>query len=140
MEMEMENNRNPPVNARRLWFAVAAGPIAWALHLFVSYALASLPCITPVFNFSVLGLPGIRFVLIVFTVVMALIVFLAGFMGYGIWRLLRDEDQDQEGSRRPTETRIHFMAFSGILLAALFGAGILLTVGPILALDVCSVG
>jgi hypothetical protein len=137
MEMQMEENRNPPVDSKRLWFALGAGPILWVLHLLASYVLASLPCITPAFNFMVLGLPGIRFVLIVFTLVMALLVFLAGFMGYGIWRSLRREAEEREEDRRPGVTRFHFMAFSGTLLSVLFGATILLTTGPILALHVC---
>jgi hypothetical protein len=137
MEVEMEENRDPPVDSKRLWFALGAGPILWALHLLASYVLASLPCITPIFNFTALGLPGIRFVLIVFTLVMALLVFTAGFMGYGIWQSLRRQAGEREEDRRPGETRLHFMAFSGTLLSVLFGAAILLTTGPILELHVC---
>lgn len=135
--MQMEENRNLPVNSKRLWFSLGAGPILWLLHLLASYVLASLPCITPAFNFTVAGLPGIRFILIVFTLVMTVIVFYAGFMGYGIWRSLRGEAGEREEDRSPGETRLHFMAFSGTLLSVLFGAGILLTTGPILALHVC---
>lgn len=135
----MEENHNQPVDSKRLWFAVGAGPILWIIHLLAAYALASLPCIAPVFNFTMLGLPGIRFILIVFTVVVALVVFIAGFTGYRIWQSLRDEEREGDESDTPGKTRFRFMAFSGTLLSVLFGVAVLASAGPILALSVCSI-
>jgi hypothetical protein len=138
MEMRMEENDYQPVDTKRLWFAVGAGPILWAIHLVASYALASLPCITPVFNDSILGMPAIRFILLIFTLVMALVVFVAGFMGYEAWQSLKEHEPEGERRFAPGATRPRFMAFSGISLSVLFGVAILANLGPILALNVCS--
>lgn len=137
MEAKIEYDRRPPVDPKRLWFAVGAGPILWAVHLFTVYALAGLSCSFPLFRFSVLGMAGVRVILLVITVIFTLIILYGGYLGYLSWQALRGNGAERQGINHPGDTRFLFMAFSGILLPVLFGAAVLFTIGPILALRVC---
>lgn len=124
------------VPPRQLWFGVAAGPIVWAIHLVVAYALVSLACNWNFFSFTMLGVPGIVAVLTLVTLAMGAIVLYAGLLAWRNWRLIEREAERVHGRR---EERHYFLAYSGVLLSALFLLAILLSLTPAFTLGPCAV-
>lgn len=120
---------------RQLWFGVAVGPIVWAIHLVVVYALVSLACNWRFFSFNMLGIPGIIFILTVVTLVMGAVVLYGGLLSWRNRRLIEEEAQIL--GRR--EERHYFLAYSGVLLSALFFLAILVALIPAFVLGPCAV-
>lgn len=120
---------------RQLWFSVAVGPIVWAIHLVVVYAMVSLACNWRFFSFTVLGVSGIIFILTVVTLVMGAIVLYGGLLAWRNRRFIEEEAQ-LHGRR---EERHYFLAYSGVLLSALFFLVILVSLIPAFVLGPCTV-
>ena len=96
-----------------LWSGILAGPIAWALDLFVSYAVVKWTCLTQrhwVFN--------------AFTLSALAIVALGATLS---WNQLQ----------RTTHHRARFMAILGLTACALFGATIAANAIPHWVIDAC---
>lgn len=123
------------VPPRQLWFGVAAGPIVWAIHLVLVYALVSLACNWRFFSFTMLGVPGIVVILTAVTLVMGAIVLYAGLLSRRNWRLIQEEER-LHGRR---EERHYFLAYSGLLLSALFLLAMLVALIPAFVLGPCAV-
>ena len=118
-----------------LWLVVAAGPVIWAIHLVASYALVTLSCSHGFFQFLILGMAGARFILVVFTVAVTLLMLYAGYVAFSNWRRLPASNADGLGA--PEQGRYRFMIFSAIALNGLFAAITLLTGVPGLFLQLC---
>jgi hypothetical protein len=95
----------------RLWFGLLAGPIAWSLHLLVSYALVSVVCAT-----------GLMILLHLVALVTALVALAAGVVA---WRCWQATGAREPASRRGRVSRRAWMAFSGVVLSGLFLLSIL---------------
>ncbi|MFW6098260.1 MAG: hypothetical protein ACOC9Z_09285 [Chloroflexota bacterium] len=123
------------VPPRQLWFGVAAGPILWAIQLVVVYALVSLACNWRFFSFTLLGVPGIVVILTTVTLVLSAIVLYAGLLSWHNWRVIQEEEH-AHGRR---EERHYFLAYSGVLLSALFLLVMLVSLIPAFVLGPCAV-
>lgn len=118
-----------------LWFGVATGPIAWALHLVLVYAVQTLSCQWGFLQFNVLGLHALRLTLLLLTGLILAIVIWSSFVAYGFWRQFGNNGVD-----RPEGDRFRFMAFSGLLLNIFFAVAIVLSMVPVLTLSICAGG
>jgi len=112
-----------PVGLKRLWLGVLAAPSAWVLAEAVGYWLAARSC-EPGERGVPLGGTAYPAVTQVIVALVAL-----GIAVYGLivslsnWRALHPQPQRNEQAEWG---RAHFMAFSGVLLSALFMGGIVL--------------
>lgn len=100
-----------------LWSAVLLGPIAWILHLNVSYAVATLAC------------AGGRMILIATTLLTLAIAAAGGWIGWRVWSEI-GPGSETDGS---VIGRSRFMGAGGLALSVLFAVVILVqSIPPIL--------
>ena len=116
----------------KLWFGILGSPLAWAGHLMVNYSLGevfacSRSSETPG---KILGL-SLNTVSILFNTAMLLIAAASGLAAYSCWRHLRGAGGDERLDRA------RWMAFAGIVEAALFLGIIVLGYLPALTLRAC---
>lgn len=116
--------RAEATSAVPLWFGVLAGPIAWTVHLLLSYALLPLACAS-----------GLLILLHAVTLATALVTAAAGFVAYR--RQSEPGTDDRGGVRGPSTGYVRFMARSGVALSALFLFVILLEGLPVFFLGPC---
>jgi hypothetical protein len=108
----------------QLWFGIAAGPIAWATQLTLAYFFVTLQCAESAGSLDTLRI----------AVDIALgAVCLAGELI--AWLSYRTAGAAPEGPRRD---RCRFMAGAGMLLSAMFFAGLLLASIPEQFLETCN--
>lgn len=106
-----------------LWIAWLAGPLAWAIHLSVSYMIVSWVCAT-----------GHHVVLHVLTAGTFLMTTGGFLLAWRLWRAGDFRWPDEGGTRL---ARMQFMAVSGVVLSVLFAMMILMEGVPSLLLDAC---
>ena len=127
-------HRIPFDNRLALWLAVLAGPLAWSLHLLVSYAAVSLAC---TFIFPDPPLPGLGaggLAVVAITLVAALVTLAGGIYCVHAWRRAGGSGW-RELSR--AEAVGQFMAVGGVGLNALFLLATILEGLPVLVLRPC---
>ncbi len=122
-----------------LWVQLLAGPILWSLHFIVGYLLIEASCRAG-WNFQILGMNGLSFIVIALTIIAVVGVILFGVTSYRGWRSTSTGtnlwDQFRDTSRwsdDPTE----FVYFSGFLLSVLFAVTIVMVGLPALFLQPC---
>lgn len=124
-----------------LWFAVLGSPLAWVGHLGVNYSLEEwFACSESAHHKGeILGV-GVKTVSVLFNSAMVAVAVLSGLVALRCWRKLKARDgegnEDDENGDDQLE-RARWMAFAGIVEAALFLGIILLGYLPSLMLDVC---
>jgi hypothetical protein len=127
------------INSRQLWIQLLAGPVLWSVHFLVSYLIVEAACQAG-WNFTLLGMSGLSFLVIVLTVLAVLGTVLFAFKSYRGWRNFhgdrRLQDQFREGGGW-FEGPVDFMYFSGLLLSILFAIVILMVGLPALFLQPC---
>lgn len=111
------------VGEAALWWGALAGPIAWSLHLLVSYALVQPACS--------------RGLEVVLWVVSAVTLCLAAVGGVVAWRSWSTIGGGNDFSLRAVSGRRAFMAAFGVIACVLFAAGIILASVPLLFLGAC---
>ncbi|HEX2298281.1 MAG TPA: hypothetical protein VHH34_07160 [Pseudonocardiaceae bacterium] len=139
MSSSVDNeSRTPSRPARRvgpwlLWFAVLGGSLAWALHLFVGWAVLELACLRG--HSTVLGLPLRGFAALATGLPLLLAVAATGLA----WRLRRrcgpsggEEQQDRALGRA------RFMADVGLALNLFAVAAIVAVGAALLVLEPCA--
>lgn len=114
-----------------LWFGVLAGPIVYSLHFVAVYLLVEAACKAGLLQFTVLGINGISFWVVLLTLVAA------GFTGYSTFVAYREWRQIQPTSEGGHEGHASLMAQVGLWLSGFFTVVILLTGLPALFLVVC---
>ena len=112
-----------PPGLLALWFGLLASPIAWALHLTLSYPLVPVVCAA-----------GWELLLHAITAATALVALAAGWVS---WRSLQQIREDPEAVPVQARSRGRFMAVSGLLLSALFLLVILVEGLPVFLLSAC---
>ncbi len=112
----------PEGEAGFLVAGMLAAPLAWLLHLAVSYALVGTTCET--------GRSWPHHV----SAALALAIALPG--GWAAWKEWRSTPKDEEHAPRRRH-RTHFLAISGIANSLFFGAIILLSWAAALAIPAC---
>ncbi len=121
--MTQATMRSPAAPPGLLFFGFLGGPVAWTLHLLLSYFVVANFC-------PQLGHGGMRGLVIGITVVFALISLASALVG---WRELRE----QHGVAEEPTTRSDFMARSGVIMGVLFAIGIVAEGIPVLLLPLC---
>jgi hypothetical protein len=120
-------NPHPVLRAGRrdglLWFAVLAGPLAWALTEQLSYMLAPTACWTG------------RQILLYLVPLGTLLIVLAGALIARSPEKGKPEGSTAEGL--PEDSRVRFMAAAGFWLCLAFALAILAESVPTLVLRVC---
>lgn len=124
-----------------LWFGVLGSPLAWAGHLGVNYSLEEwFACSESAHHKGeILGV-GVKTVSLLFNSAMLAVALLSGLVALACWRKLRDQGGDEHGGDQDEDDqteRARWMAFAGIVEAALFLGIILLGYLPSLMIDVC---
>jgi len=121
------------------WFHLLGGPILWSAHFLISYAWVEFACrVKPLVLVStVLGFSVLSWSVLIFTLLAVLAASYVGWSAYRSWLRIRKSKETNELESWGVESR-RFMAFSGILLSALFALVILLTGLPVLALRPCA--
>lgn len=105
-----------------LWAGVLLPPVAWVVHLSITYAMASFVCHPPVtwplYLVSVAAL---------------------GLSLWGGWisRGIRQASADETGDAPNSTARARFMAQSGLLLSGIFSLAILAQTIPMFVLEPC---
>jgi hypothetical protein len=120
-----------------LWFAVLGSPLAWVGHLGVNYSLEEwFACSESAHDHAgeILGI-GVKTFSFGFNSAMVALAVLSGLVALRCWRKLQAQDGDENGDELMERAR--WMAFAGIVEAALFLGIILLGYLPNLMLDVC---
>lgn len=125
-------NRSP-------WFHLLGGPILWSAHFLISYAWIEFACRVRLLMLDsmILGLTVLSWSVLIFTLLAMLATLYVGWSAYRSWLRIRDSKKMDELESWGVESR-RFMAFSGILLSALFSLVILLTGLPALVLGPCA--
>jgi hypothetical protein len=134
MGEEMTDFRQEPVKGWQLWYGIGAGPVIWAAHLVVVYALQTLGCDWGWLLDQVWGVPALRLALLVVTLAAVAAILFGAFLALTNWRRVRDESSD--GS--PEQNRFTFMTYSGIALSLLFASVTGLKIVPILTIGICA--
>ncbi len=118
-----------------LWFGVLGGPLAWVGHLGVNYSLEEwFACSESAHEEGkILGV-GVKTVSVVFNSAMLALAALAGLAAYTCWKKLQARSGNEDDD---TIERARWMAFAGMVEAALFVGIIVLGYLPSLTLDVC---
>ena len=118
-----------------LWFGVLGSPIAWVGHLGVNYSLEEwFACSESAHEEGkILGL-GVKAVSLVFNSAMLGLALLSGLVAYTCWKKLKAQGGDEGDD---TKERARWMAFAGVVEAALFLGIIVLGYLPLLTLDTC---
>ena len=106
-----------------LWFAVLAGPLAWALTEQLSYMLAPTACWTG------------RQIILYLVPLATLLIVLAGALTARGRRRREPEGSTEKGP--PEDSRARFMAVAGFWLCVGFALAILAESVPTLVLRVC---
>jgi hypothetical protein len=119
-----------------LWFAVLGSPLAWVGHLGVNYSLEEwFACSESAHHQGeILGI-GVKTFSFGFNSAMVALAVLSGLVALRCWRKLQPQEGDGNGDEQMERAR--WMAFAGIVEAALFLGIILLGYLPNLMLDVC---
>ena len=121
-----------------LWFGVLGSPLAWVGHLGVNYSLEEwFACSESAHDHQgeILGV-GVKTFSLLFNSAMVAVALASGLVALSCWRKLKGQSGDDEELSDQTE-RARWMAFAGIVEAALFLGIILLGYLPSLMIDVC---
>ena len=127
------------INSRQLWIQLLAGPVLWSVHFLVSYLLVEAACQAG-WSFTLLGMSGLSFWVIVLTALAVLGTILFALKSYRGWRDIHSDRRFRDQFRESTgwfEGPVDFMYFSGFLLSVLFAIVILLVGLPALFLQPC---
>lgn len=126
-------------NSRMLWIQLLAGPVLWSVHFLLSYLLVEAACQVG-WNFSILGMNGLSFIVIVLTILAIISTILFALKSYRGWKDLNPDRSLRDEFRESSywfEGSVDFMYFTGLFLSILFGATILMVGLPALFLQPC---
>jgi hypothetical protein len=117
-----------------LWFGVLGSPLAWAGHLGVNYSLEEwFACSESAHHKGeILGV-GVKTISFAFNSAMVAVAVLAGLVALRCWRKLQAQEADESGDDRMERAR--WMAFAGMVEAAIFLGFIVLGYLPSLMID-----
>lgn len=118
-----------------LWFGVLGSPLAWVGHLGVNYSLEEwFACSESARDHEgeILGV-GVKTISFGVNSAMVAVAVLSGLVALRCWRKLQAQDGDETGGDQMERAR--WMAFAGIVEAALFLGIILLGYLPSLMID-----
>ncbi len=135
MTVDLNPRSYLPVPSGRLWAGMILGPVIWALHLVVIYAVQSVSCHLGLLQGSILGMSALRFVLLAITAAALAGVLAGGWLSYRNYRRL---EGGRERGRGLDQDRPGFMALAGTLLSGLFLLSLIYTVLAVFTLQPCA--
>lgn len=109
---------SPELGFAAVFYSVLGAPIAWTLHLFISYVLVTVGCNV--------GWRGTVPAILLVTVVLAAAAFTTGIVAYRRWSALGGGPRNWRDALADPRGDGGLLWLCGILLAALFGVVILL--------------
>jgi uncharacterized membrane protein YeiB len=121
-----------------LWFGLFGAPLAWSIQILVGYpfdAHGCFPKMRPLAAPSFAWLWGFQLVvgIVCFAISVA-----AGVVAWRAWHSTQEErGGGHERLLEVGEGRTRFMAFSGVLVSALFALGVVLNLIPIFLVPAC---
>ncbi len=145
----VEEPRPDPVPSGQLWFAVGGSIGVWLVHLALAYVLAALHCLAGFFRFSIFGLEGVRFLLLLLTILAAGGIAASGWVAFRHWRRLDQAREEQETSHERVHAGTHaedptgryrFMLLAGMLLSGLLAWYVIWSFFPIFSITLCPEG
>jgi hypothetical protein len=108
----------------KLWFGFLGAAGAWVVHMALGYPLVPLVCST-----------GLTVLLYLLSAVLGVVAAAAGMVSWQNWRAAGGA---AAGNLIGSDTRIGFMAFTGVLASGFFFAAIMLATVPVILIDPCS--
>lgn len=126
-----ENNQNV-----WLWFGLLSGPVVWAVHFLLIWAVTEMGCVPGAEQVNVISPQVIR-IIVLLASALALLA-----MGAGVWAAQRrrrtlHEPHDNGLDPQETSKRAWFMVNMSLLLNPFFAAGVILEASALLVLPVC---
>jgi hypothetical protein len=130
---EHEITRRETRGSVLLWIGLLTGPLAWLLHLTISYSLEEWFACSPATQTpgEILGI-GVKTLVVVINAVLALATIAAGLIAFRCWREIDNGDE--------IAGRARWMALAGIMNSVLYGTIIVFGFAPAALLSVCEVG
>lgn len=116
--------------------SLLVGFLAWFAHLNLVFPLTSLACKWGWFPHEILGMPGLKAVQVMLTIIAALVLAVTILSTWRIWRRFQTDGahavENTQDDRRP------LLAFVTMLLNGLFMLYVVASLVPILTLQPCS--
>jgi hypothetical protein len=120
---EAEKDNSQP-GAFKLWFGFLGSAAAWAVHAALGYPLVPLVCST-----------GLVILLYLLSILTAVVAAAAGVVS---WRSWKAAGGGSAGNLIGSDTRVGFMAFTGVLASGFFVLAIIMATVPMILIDPCS--
>jgi hypothetical protein len=124
---------------RQTIWSLFLGPVIWFLHLNILNILTSVSCKWGWLNFSIAGLPGLRFVEMIISLVMLVLMLYMVFLAWRNWL----EFQTERPIHNPNllhdteKNRSALLAFVALLMNTIFSVFILASFVLLFALKAC---
>lgn len=116
------------------WFAMLGAPVVWSACFLLLVVLAQWACSTSLAESRVAGIHLVNAAGLLLTLGAIGLVVYAGRIGYERWRAPRRERDDPEATREESD---RFMAFFGLVISVIFGAGLVYQAIGLLLLPPC---
>jgi hypothetical protein len=127
----------PPVRLSRLWFGLAAAPVAWMVAELVGYVLAARDCGRWRTGLAAYAVPNAPVVVVAISLAMAALA--AGGLAVALLNLRVIGDASPSDERAQLEwARARFMSLAGIIMSVLLLLNIVFFALPPFFLNACS--
>lgn len=130
----MAQRSKPEINLRQFWFGVAGPTAVWVIHFASAYAVQSVSCHWGFLQSSLLGITGLRLLLVALTVAAGALIL---WGGWSLYQIHLDLSRRATGEIEDPSGRVRFMARAGSWLAALYLFSLFLMLFPLLTLEPC---
>ena len=132
---------NPDVHHVFLWFGVFGGPAAWSLQLLINYPLMAHACYPGKVPLGAPTSGRAWAIAVTVNALMILVALAAGATAISMWRRSRTQlAEETKGLLENRPARTHFMAYSGMLVSALFLFALIMSAMPLFIVPPCSYG
>ncbi len=140
--MDAPTAQQGKLSERLTRWSLFLGITIWFLDLNVINALTSVSCEWNWFSSSIAGMPGLRFVALIITLVAGALMLLLIYLPWRMWRRYQtDKPMENQNMLRDTEKdRRPLVAFIAMLLNALFLLFVIASFVPMFALNLCNQG
>lgn len=122
---------------RPIWLSLLLGFVVWFLYFNLVYPLTSLTCRWGWFQFNILGMPGLRFIQLVLTVITLLLIGSFIYLPWHNWLRAEAGSDKEDRLHQTSKDPRSLMALVSMLLNSLFGLFVIATFIPIFALNPC---
>jgi hypothetical protein len=128
----------PPVRLSRLWFGLAAAPLAWAVAELVGYVLAARDCGRWRTGLAAYAVPNAPVVVVAISLAMAALAAAGLAVALLNLRVIESGAAPSDERARVEWSRARFMSFAGIIMSALLLLNIVFFALPPFLVNACS--